>query len=161
MSITLTQRVQEINIKYTEEPVALEILYAGSFVGEVLGNTISSMNNKKIIIVFLSPPEKTLIQYYGNLKIRSIKAYGKKNQTIKVKTMRINDNVNNITSKWNESTTTYENYNQSNKYVPKIKSIISCTINGNKSYSDIGGFGGEKKLESNQKNILNRIASKK
>ena len=68
MSITLTQRIQEININYTEEPVALEIFYVGSFVGEVLGNTVSGMNNKKIIIVFLAPPEETLIRYYGNFK---------------------------------------------------------------------------------------------
>ena len=159
MSITLTQRVQEININYTEEPVALEIFYIGSFVGEVLGNTVSGMNNKKIIIVFLTPPEETLIRYYGNFKIKSIKAYSKNNKLIKTKKRTITDEIGHITSKWDESTTTYENYNQSNRYIPKTKSIIACTINGNKSYSDKNGFFGESKLKPNHRNILNRIRS--
>lgn len=37
MSITLTQRVNEINIDYVEQPKFLTIRYSGSFIGQILG----------------------------------------------------------------------------------------------------------------------------
>jgi hypothetical protein len=159
MSITLTQRVNEINIENAEDMVAIEIKYSGSFVGEVLGNTITGMNNNKIIIGFLSPPSETLMTYYGNFKIISIKAFDKTKTRVGINKIIITDELGNISSKWSESTTTYENYNQTNKYIPKTKSLIASTLNNEKRYADINGSIPENKLKLNDKKMINRIRS--
>jgi len=157
VSITFTQRINEINIEYTNEPMAMEILYSGTFAGEVLGNTVTGMNNKKIIIVFLSPPEETLMIYKGNFNISQIKAYNKNQELIEVNRNIITDDIENIRSKWEESTMKYENYNESNKYYPRIEHIIASTLNDEKRYANVKGNITEDKLRGNQKRILNRI----
>ena len=157
--ITITQKTDSISIENYQNLSVLEISYKGFIVGEVLGNTVSGMNNKKIIIGFLSNPEEVLIKYYGDFTIKSIKAYSKSNKLIKVKRIIESDEVGHILSKWDESTTTYDNYDKTNKYSEKSKSLLSTTLNNVKRYVGVKGEIPEKKLKLNERNSLNRIRS--
>ena len=155
--IKLTQTTESLILDNTENISALEISYTGSLVGEVLGNTISGMNKKKIIIAFLSKPEELIMTYYGRFNITKITAYNKQSKLVKVSKIIRSDNVNSIESKWDISTTTYENYNKTNKYIGNLNSVISSTLNGEKRYLNKKGEIAEDKLKSNQKRMLNRI----
>ena len=157
--ITLTQTVDSLTIDKTEDLSAIEISYKGSLVGEILGNTISGMNRKKIIICFLSKPEEVIMTYYGRFNITKITAYNKQSQPIRVTRNFRHDNVNSISSTWDTSTTTYENYNSTNKYVGNLKTILSSTLNGQRRYLGVKGQIPEKKIKSNQISMLNRIGS--
>ena len=157
--ITITQKTDSISIENYQNLSVLEISYKGFIVGEVLGNTVSGMNNKKIIIGFLSNPEEVLIKYYGDFTIKSIKAYSKSNKLIKVKRIIESDEVGHILSKWDESTPTYDNYDKTNKYSEKSKSLLSTTLNNVKRYVGVKGEIPEKKLKLNERNSLNRIRS--
>tara|TARA_A100001201_G_scaffold23322_2_gene26576 strand:- start:4815 stop:5297 length:483 start_codon:yes stop_codon:yes gene_type:complete len=157
--ITITQKTDSISIENYQNLSALEISYRGFIVGEVLGNTITGMNNKKIIIGFLSDPQEILIKYYGDFAIKSIKAYSKNNKLIKVKRIVESDEIGHILSKWDESTNTYDSYNKSNKYSEKSKSLLSTTLNNVKRYIGVKGQIPENKLKLNQKKSLNRIRS--
>ena len=156
--IKLTQTIDSLILDNAEGLAAIEIEYTGSLVGEVLGNTISGISKKKIIIAFLSPSEESVMNYYGNFKIISIKAYNNSNP-VKITLKVVTDNIDSIKSKWSASTTTYENYNRTNKYIGNQKSILLSRLNGEKRYLDIKGEVAEDKLKSNQRNILNRIRS--
>ena len=67
--ITLTKTTDSIILDKTENLSALEISYSGSLVGEIFGNTISGMNKKKIVILFLSQPDDLIMTYYGRFNI--------------------------------------------------------------------------------------------
>ena len=69
MSVTLTQRVNELNLEYTDQPKFLTIRYSGSFSGEILGNTISSITRTEINIEFLDDVREVLMVYAGNFRI--------------------------------------------------------------------------------------------
>ena len=84
----------------TENLSALEISYSGSLVGEILGNTISGMNRKKIVILFLSQPDDVIMTYYGRFNIKKVVAYKKESKPIKVTRNTYSDNINSINSKW-------------------------------------------------------------
>lgn len=159
MNITLTQTTESLILDNTENISALEISYTGSLVGEVLGNTISGMNKKKIIIAFLSKPDEIIMTYYGNFSIKSIKGYSKTNKLIKINRRTESDEIGHILSKWDESTTIYDNYDKSNRYIEKSKSLLSTTLNNEIRYIGVKGEIPEDKLKLNQKRMLNRIRS--
>ena len=154
--ITLTKTTDSIILDKTENLSALEISYSGSLVGEILGNTISGMNKKKIVILFLSQPDDVIMTYYGRFNITKVVAYDKESKPIKISRNTYSDNINSINSKWDLSTTTYENYNKTNKYIGNVKTILSSTLNGEKRYLNKKGEMPENKLKSNQASMLNR-----
>ena len=143
MSVTLTQRVT--------------IRYSGSFSGEILGNTISSITRTEINIEFLDDVPEVLMVYAGNFRILRMTAKNNDFEIIKGSSFKlINDEVQRIKAQWDESTQKWEDYNQSNKYHRPIMSTIEY-----KSGDDIVYKNAKGKLLTElplrQKNILNKI----
>ena len=160
MSITLTQHINTIEITNAHTLKALEIQYSGTLVADITGNVVSGLNKDKIIILFLDEPQEHLISYYGNFNISQIKAYGieqKQVYTIPIDINTITDDYIKINSKWEESTTKYEDYNRSNKYIPNQKSLLSFKTNGEQKYYNIKGAVNTKKVSESDLIKLNRI----
>lgn len=157
MSVTLTQRTNEINIEYTESPKFLTIRYNGSFVGQILGNTKSSISRTKIDIEFLDDVPQVLISYSGNIEILRILAKNGDLEPIRGNSFVLdNDEVQRIKAQWDESTQKWEDYNQSNKYHRPIMSMIEYSENDTIKYQEARG----KELTTlplRQKLMLNKI----
>ena len=152
----LIHRVNEINLEGEYNISNLTITYSGSFVGKVLGNTISSISRDKINIVFLDDAPETIILYSGSIKILKISAISKNNESINGEFIVINDEIQRLKSVWDESTMKWEDYNKSNKYYKPIMSIIEYSENGVIKYQEARG----RRLLSlplKQKTMLNKI----
>ena len=157
MSITLTQHINTIEISNASSVKALEIDYSGSIIADITGNVISGMNSSKIIILFLDDPQELLMTYNGNFDINQVRAYSKDKELLQIELNTITDNFSAIDSKWDESTTTYENYNRTNKYIPKQKSLLSFKINGEQKYYNPKGEVDTQKVSKSDLMKLNRI----
>ena len=157
MSVTLTQRANEINIEYTEQPKFLTIRYGGSFVGQILGNTKSSISRTKIDIEFLDDIPQVLMSYNGNVEILRILAKNSELEPIRGNSfILVNDEIQRIKAQWDESTQKWEDYNQSNKYLRPIMSTIEYKSGDDVVYKNAKGKL-LTKLPLRQKNILNKI----
>ncbi len=130
MSITLTQRVNEINIDYVEQPKFLTIRYSGSFIGQILGNTKSNITSQEIDIEFLDDIPEVFMIYKGNVQIIKILAKNGDLEPIKdTSFVMVNDEVQMINAQWDSSTQKWEDYYQSNKYHRPIKTMIEYSEN--------------------------------
>lgn len=156
MSISLTQHINTIEINNAHSLKALEIQYSGTIIAEIGGNVVSGMNKNKIIIVFLEDPQELLMTYYGNFNINQVKAYNSK-ELVDIDLNTITDDYSKINSKWEESTTKYEDYNRTNKYISKIKSLLSFKSNGDNRYCNVKGSLSENKISKKDLITLNRI----
>ena len=109
MSITLTQRVNEINIDYVEQPKFLTIRYSGSFIGQILGNTKSNITSQEIDIEFLDDIPEVFMIYKGNVQIIKILAKNGDLEPIKdTSFVMVNDEVQMINAQWDSSTQKWE-----------------------------------------------------
>ena len=161
MSLTLIHRVDEINIEDMHKLSMVKINYRGSFVGDFSERARVRIDNKRLFIVFSDVPKgDVLMKYYGNLIITSIRGYDRNNKIVKIRRKKVNDEIGNIKSKWDESKMNYEDYNKSNKYTGSIPTLISYTPAYNKVYKNASGkIIKENKLNQFQYNTLNRFRS--
>jgi len=158
MGVTLTQRVNELNIEYNEKPVFLTIRYGGSFVGQILGNTKSRLTRSEINIEFKEDIQETIMIYEGELIIYGIFAKNSNLEPIKGNRIKlVNDEIQRSKTKWDESTQKWGDYDKSlNKYYKPVMSIIEYKENDNIKFHEVR----DKSLlsiPSRQNKILNRI----
>jgi len=157
MSVTLTLRVNELNLEYTEQPKFLTIKYNGSFVGKILGNTISNITRTEINIEFLDDVPEVLMIYSGNIEILGISTMDINFERIKGSyAVLINDEIQRINAKWDESTMKWEDYNQSNKYHRPVMSMIEYGVGDDVVYKEARGKQ-LAELPLRQKTMLNKI----
>ena len=111
--------------------VVLDIKYKGVFSGEVHGNTVCGINGKRMLIVFMSPPEEELMTYEGDFKIITFKAYDENGDEIRQHLVsRMMDDFKISKSKWSVSDTKYEDFNKTNKYKKIQKTELKYTRMG-------------------------------
>lgn len=157
MSATLIQRVNELNIEYTDKPISISIRYGGSFIGQVLGNTRSRITRTKIDIHFLDDVPETIMRYEGNLIIYGITVISKNLESAKGGKLKlINDEVQRIQAQWDVSTQKWEDYDKSNSYYKPVMSLIEYKENDNIKYHEVRDRL-LLSLPSRQSKILNRI----
>ena len=158
MSIQLTQRPNKIDISYSEEPRAIDIIYTGNFSVYVNGNTISSFNSTRMIIAFLEPPSDELLLYYGQLDIKELKAYNSDGKAISISYSTENDIIDNIRTDIDKMSSKIESYNRYKYYGSSIDPILSYSVNNEIKYiNNKAQLIKEEDLKDNQKKILNRI----
>jgi len=133
----LIQRKNEINIKRLDTIKILTIEYLGSFVAELQGDAFVIMNEKNITIAFNSVGDSDLLmKYYGNFRIKSLKGIKRSGGSVNIRRISRSDVLNQIFSRWDESTMKYTDYNESFSYSGGFKTLISYTKNGKKYYKD-------------------------
>tara|TARA_R110002020_G_scaffold223840_11_gene433083 strand:- start:402 stop:908 length:507 start_codon:yes stop_codon:yes gene_type:complete len=161
LNAKLIKSPYEVSIENMYNLSMLEIGYNGTLVADFKEEVVVILRKNKIRIYFKEIPQSdVLMQYYGNFKIVSVFARDRNNIKIKITRKNISDEVQHITSKWNESTTKYNEYNKSNRYIGSIPSLISYTYKGKKVYKDSRNKAKkESKLSKAHLNKLNRIGS--
>ena len=137
MSLRLIQRINEINIEDIHQLKVLEIDYKGSFIAELQENASVIITRKKIKIYFKEVPQSdVLMKYYGNFRIKSLKGIKRSGGYVNIRRISRSDVLNQIFSRWDESTMKYTDYNESFSYSGGFKTLISYTKNGKKYYKD-------------------------
>ena len=160
MSTRLTQRVDQINIEYTDKPVLLDILYSGMFVGEVYGNCIARFNRSRLIIISLDDaiPE-VLMSYEGGLEIKKISSYNVKGSRLPSSVTVVDDTVSNSASEIRYVDQTPKELNQTVKYYKKTEvSLLYYKYNDDEIYvTNKGKELNFEKLSIYEKGLYNKI----
>ena len=132
--MNLCQHTDNIEIKVGAENIkAIEMNYKGSFQGNFQGNGIVGMNNKKIIIAFLSPPvDGVLFDFEGDVKLSNIYYYVDDKKKLSSGYSQIKENKwERDFHKWEDGTVEWEKLDTEKKY-PKARGIsnMSYKLNG-------------------------------
>ena len=153
--IQLTQRPEQVDISYNAEPRALDIRFQGNFSALVNGNTITGINDSRMIIVFFEPPTNELFYYSGSLNIKGLEAFSKNGERIPISYDVSNDLVQNINTKVEDMTTIVDDYNTP-KYYGQIKEpIVAYHINNELKYTKNGkALVDEDDLKTSQKMVI-------
>ena len=132
MIVKISQYADKIYLDNCSGKKLIEINYSGSFVGDVIPEGVTIMMNKnKICIMDIGKgfDKKVFMNYYGNLVIKNA-FYYEDGVKVPISISRYSDEVNKIYSKWDVSTTKYEKYDKTNKYVKNMKTLLSYKNGG-------------------------------
>jgi hypothetical protein len=127
MNVKITQYTDRIYLDNCSGQKLIEINYSGSFVGDVIPEGVTVMMNKnKICIMDIGDgfDNQVFMYYYGKLSIKSAFYYENDIKT-PIGITRNSDEVNRISSKLSESTTKYEDFDKTNKYIKNVKTLLS------------------------------------
>ena len=133
MNIKIKQYIDEICVENYEDIAYLDIFYHGTFLGEMISDGFVFVRKNRMIITHIElDPSNVLMTYSGNLVIDEIFAYTYDNQKYPVYVSRVVDEIQTIKSTWSDSTTKYEDYNKTNKYVRNVKTTIKRKLGSKK-----------------------------
>ena len=151
----------KVNLGNAQGLVALDILYKGGFIGEVFGESLVRMNNKRIIILFFElPSDGVLMNYRGKLSFTSIKAYKSDRTPINVTIKYVDDIISKSSVTWgDDEQIKYEDFKETRNYFPSLSPVLSYTYKQKQKYINPKGRIHINKLNKNEKNTLNRIRS--
>ena len=155
----LIQTPNQVSLEDIHLFVGIDIKFSGSFILD-LNRGIKAIIDKNVLRISFrqQPPNDMVFRYQGNLNIISTKGMDKNDEEINIAKKTISDEIDKITSKWDSSTKKYEGYNQSLKAAGNIQTLISYEVSGKKIYRNAKGKRiEEKKLNSHQKSVINRI----
>ena len=158
--VNIDIHIDKVDLTNAEELSALDIKYKGGFIGEVFGEAIVRMNTSRIIILFFElPSDGVLMNYKGKLSFTSIKAYKLDKTPLSVRKRYIDDIISRSNVKWNDTTIKYEDFKVTRNYSSSFDPVIAYTFNQKKGYITPKGKTHLEKLNSNERNILNKIRS--
>ena len=164
MSLTLKQYYNKLTLSYSVVPRVLEIWYDGEVVCEVNGETIVYFNRKTINIIFMNnSPENILMNYYGKMRIKRIKAYDQ--QGLKINDVNFSiysDDIGLLKSVWNLTDAKWEDFKSpSQKYSPiSTDGVLKFNLKGISYYMNKKSrLMTENKLHKKYKGLLKRIRS--
>jgi hypothetical protein len=121
----IIQNKNYLDLEYNITPRLIEIRYTGAFIGQIHGNNIGAISKNKFGIVFLTDNiQSRIMDYAGNLLIKSIKAYDYDNNMHYVDYIYNNDYI----SKTQTSTFSQSDLLFNNKIEPKNNTTANNTI---------------------------------
>ena len=153
MSIKISQYPDKIYLDNCSGQRLIHIEYSGTFVADVLPNEVTIMMDKnKIFIMDIGDgfDNQVFMNYYGNFYIKSI-FYYEDGYRIPGVITRYSDEVDKINSRFDESTSKYEDFNKTNKYIKNIKSLLSYKKGGR-----VVNITEKKKYNSSSKDIKSK-----
>ena len=137
MKANITIYKDSIFLESQTKPLVLDIRYTGTIQADVSeGNAVSLNNNRMIILLFNFNNKEIMKNLSGNFKITKATIYDKDKVATNVTIKQVNDEIQNINSKWDVSDSKYEDLNHSRKYSNFRKTKLSYTINGVTSIVD-------------------------
>jgi hypothetical protein len=164
MSVEISQYTDRIYLDNCSGHRLIEIKYYGTFIADVVPEDVTIIMNKNTICIMdigNGFDNQVFMNYYGNLSINGV-FYYENNYKIPGGVTRYSDEVNRIKSKFDESTSKYEDFNKTNKYIKNVNSLLSYKkfgrtiyLKNNKKYNSTN-----KSIKKKELNILNRIRSK-
>tara|TARA_R110002074_G_scaffold8763_3_gene35584 strand:+ start:2072 stop:2572 length:501 start_codon:yes stop_codon:yes gene_type:complete len=127
MSVKISQYTDKIYLENCSGYKLIEIKYSGTFIADVVPEDVTIIMNKNTICIMdigNGFDNQVFMNYYGNLNIDSI-FYYEDGYKIPGGIIKYSDEVNKIKSKFDESTSKYEDFNKTNKYIKNVNSILS------------------------------------
>ena len=124
-NMKLYQEFDSVYVKNYEPFKLMVIHFKGSFSGQMVSSGISVVKRNSIYILGVDlDPSKILFNYDGNFDIRRVFAYLPDGKRHYIKTNKRSDYVDKILSKWDDSTSKYEDFRRSNRGKPFRKTIL-------------------------------------
>ena len=154
MELIITSNEIELNFSVVPDTMILE--YHGSFVGEIFGDNIVTLNRKNIIINFQTKPPSLLMSYTGKLAITDVKTFDKQGFAIDTNRIVREDKWGIILGDYANNTNKYIDYNQSMGYNFVEKTLISYNNKNTQYYLNQKGIISPNR-ESMEFKKLNRI----
>ena len=124
-NMKLYQDFDSVYVKNYEPFKLMIIHFKGSFDGQMVSGGISVVNRNSIYILGGDlHPSNILLNYDGNFDIKRVFAYLPDGNRHYIKTNKRSDQVGKILSKWDDSTSKYEDFKRSNRGKPFRKTIL-------------------------------------
>ena len=133
MNIIIKQYVDGLYVENYQDMAYLDIKYSGSFNAQMVSDCDVYINDKNIIIYNIDLHESGLLMNYdGNFIITRVLAYTQDKARHYVPTRRITDEWGKVDGVWDNSTTTWESHDKSNRKKKRVQTSISSVVGSNK-----------------------------